>query len=177
VEVARAAQAVALQQPGVVRRVVGQLHDGRGVEALDQQAVLLVLRVGEGAAHDRHPARPQPRGRGVQQGAGSPAIVLALEGPEEAGRRLVQGRVRVVDHRLDAADRAARPPGQEERGVGVGEERVARLREQIPALPPQGRHEAGVAPVQPVGKIDELLVGAPRLGGDDLHRLSHGDPR
>ncbi len=168
IEILRLGEAEALEQPGVVRRVVRHSDHRRLVEALDQEAALLVGGVRRGTAHDLHATRGEPARGGGEQRVGDGAIVLALETAEEPDPVVVKLVVRVIDDRLDAAHRPAGAPGQEERAVSVAEERVASPVEQLAVLAPQRWHEVRTAPVKTVREVDELAPGLAFFGGDDL---------
>jgi hypothetical protein len=76
--------------------------------------------------------------------------------------------VRVIDDGLDAANRTAVTPREEERSLGVLEEWMARPVEQLAVVAPERRHEVGPLAVETVRKIDEL---APRPALLDRHNL------
>ena len=124
-QVLRLREAEALEQRGVVRWIVGHPDHRRLVEPLDEETAFLVGRVRRRAPHDVHPARGEPARGGFEQRARHGRIVLALEAAEESDPVAVKLVVRVVDDRLDAADRTAVAARQEERRVRMAEERVA----------------------------------------------------
>ena len=107
------AEAVVLQQPRVIGRVVGHHEGRRGVEAVDQQAHLVVQRrIGRPAeAVDALIGKPLPHG--VQQAVGHLLIVDALEEAEEAAALVVA----LVVPRLRMA--AIRPQTSRREGPGT----------------------------------------------------------
>src|SRR5262249_49013349 len=175
VEILGLGEAEALQQRGIVRWVVGHPDHRRLVEALDQEAALLVGGVRRGAPHDLHPGRGEPTGRGVEQGVSRLPIVVTFEAADGADPVVVELVVRVIDDRLDAPYRPTGATGQKERSVGVTEERVASPIEQLAVLAPQRWHEVWQLSVEAIRKVDELAPGLSVFGRNDLdrrHRLS-----
>src|SRR4029077_4179390 len=78
--------------------------------------------------------------------------------------------VRVIDDGLDAPDRAPVAARQEERRVGMVEERVAGPVEELTVLAPERGHEVGLPAVETVRKVDELAPGPALLDRHDLER-------
>ena len=168
-EVHRLAEAVALDQPLIVGRVVRHHDEGRAIEAADQQPDVVVDRQVLGPANQLHPFRAEERRRRVEERSRHLLAVDRLEQPEEAGLLAVARHVRVVHDRRDApGDVAARVAREEQLHVGVLEERVLRRIQEILPLHEQRRHPVRVSAIDGPGEADEMLL---LTGG--RYRLDH----
>ena len=105
-QVHRLAHPRLLQQPLVVGRVPRLVDHRAHVEALDQDAALVVHREVGGPDHLLAAALPQPRLCGVEQCLEDLAVLLELQEAEPAPLGVVLGVEGVVDLRGDPADHA-----------------------------------------------------------------------
>src|ERR1700759_2367401 len=96
------------------------------LEALDQDADLLVHVERERPDHPRRAAGAEPASGGVDQLLRDLDVVDRVEKSEEAGVVLVDALVFAIDLSRAAPNDATRAPGGEERGVAALEERVLR---------------------------------------------------
>src|SRR3954470_977916 len=161
-----------LEAPGVVRRVPRLLDQRLALEAVDQDAGLVVHREVHGAHHAVAPAGRVPGGRRVEQRGEHLGVVLELEEGEHPPRVVMGGVERVVELGRDPAHDAAGAAGQEQARVAVGEEGVLPAAEERVALDAQRGHPLRGGRVQPERKLDELPQVGPRPDGAHFHR--HG---
>jgi hypothetical protein len=85
---------------------------------------------------------------------GGRPVLLAGEHAEEGGRDAVLGIEARVGADDEAPDRCATSPGEEQRPLAVGEERMARIEERGP-LGEERRDEGRVASVDLPGEAEE----------------------
>ena len=146
---------------------------GPALEALDQQAALVVGGEVHRADHAVAPPLAQPGLGGREQGVRRPRWSSSHSKKPNRPQSLSWNSLKpAVDVRGDPPDRLAVAPGQEVLGLRVQEEGVV-LAVQMPlALRDQGRHPAGLVTIKPPGELDEAHQVALRAHWPDLH--GHG---
>ena len=173
VQVLGLAETVVFQQPRVIGRVVGHHEGGGGVEAVDQQAHLVVQRrIGRPAkAVDALIGKPLPHG--VQQAVGHLLIVDALEEAEETAALPVTLVVTPIQDGGDPAADLAAAKGQERLHPVPFVERVRPVSDQFLLVAAQRRNPVRVVAVQGPGKLQELSSFPP--GGNPFdNQFRHG---
>jgi len=113
IQIHRLAVAVALDERGIIARVVGHHHHGRFIEPVDQRAHLVVHGEVERPAHDLHALFPAPCFCSVEQRIGHGLVIDALEEAERAHQFVMDLVVPVVDDGADRADQLAVAPREE----------------------------------------------------------------
>ncbi len=153
----------------VVPRVLGSEDHRRVLEALDQQAALVVggERRRSDALLDALGVRP-PAG-GVEQGGGRLGVVEGLEEPDPRPRLVLELVELVVDARADATDGLAVPVGHPQRRVLVVVGRVFR-RDAVEHRDAQRWHPRGVVLEEPEREVDEPVPRHPAPDRFDLNR-------
>jgi hypothetical protein len=142
-------------------------HHRLGVEAVDQQADLLVDRQVERAQRPVAAAGLQPVLGGAEQQGEDRRVVLGGDHAEIAGlaRAFLGGQV--VDLGADPAHVAAAAHGQPHLHVGVLEERVGLRRQGRHPLVHQRHDPVGILGVEAVGQVDEPLQLGLGADGND----------
>ncbi len=145
----------ALDESGVVRRIV-RLERGRHrVEAVHQEPELLGAAVGVGSGDLRQPAFARPVLGGLQQRGGDLLVVGALEPAEEADVAVALDVPRVPGGG-DPAEYPAAVHRQEVLGLRFSVVRVVPGGHEAAGREGQGRHPARVVPVEGAGHGEEL---------------------
>ena len=172
--VLRLGEAVLLDAGGVIGEAMAHHHVGRRIEAIDEEAHLVVDRKAEGPLDAGHATRFQPLAGGVKQGGKHRRLVGRFEKAKLAGPVPMTFKTQMVDLGGDAAHRLAVTLGQEKLHLGVLEIRVFFGIEVFEALKIERRHPVGVISIDVEGHIEKgaLVV----LGGDgpDGDWICHG---
>ena len=132
------------------------------LEALDQDADLLVHVKRHRAHHPLHPAHGEPLRRGVDEHAPDLGVVDRVEEPEEPGLVIPQPQMLAIDLRRAAPDEAVALPGGEERDLGPLEEGVLLRVEAFLHVEIERGNPGGIAAEDFVGRANE--GGDPRAG-------------
>jgi hypothetical protein len=111
--------------------------------------------VGHRPTYDPHSTFTQPSGGTRQQRIGHYRIVFTLESAEESDLVVVEPIVSVVDNGLDAANGTSAALGEKKRRLGMAEERMAALVEQLTTLTAERGHEVRIVPMKTVWDVDE----------------------
>src|SRR6185369_7620711 len=117
-----------------IGRVVGYHQNRLAVEAVDQQADLLVDRQAERSGHPLHGLGAQPVLGRLEQGGEDRWIVLRHQAAEMASVVGVALEIGAVDLGSDAADHLAATAGEEESDLDMPEQRILLRREGLVAL-------------------------------------------
>ncbi len=158
IQVLRLAETVSLDEPRVVRRVVGHHERRRQVEPVDQQPELVVQRrIGRPAkAEDVPLGEPPPRR--VEQAVGRLLVVGALEEPEEPPPLSEALDVPAVQDRRDPPADLARPVGQKRLDLVPLVERMGAISHQFLLAAAQRGDPVRVVAVQRPRKRQECLL-------------------
>ena len=157
VQVLRLAEAVVLDQPRVVRRVVGHHERRRRIEAVDQQAQLVIQRrIGRPAQLvDVLVGEPLPHG--VEQPVGRFLIVAAIEEAEEAAAFVVVHDVALVENRRDPPADFVAAQGQKRLDRIPRVERMRLVADHLLLVGAQRRNPVRIAPIQRPRELQKLL--------------------
>ena len=148
----------------------GLLDHRLAVEALDQQAALVVHREVHRADHVVAPVRAQPRAAAASSSGGRMSGASSSSRKPNMPQRWPWKRVElVVVLGRDPAHDAPVALGQEQLRVAVREERVLAAHQEDPALQPQRGDPDPGARVQPVRELDELPSVPSRRDGTHDH--------
>ena len=167
IQVLGLAEAVVFDQPRVIRRVVGHHERRRRIEALDQQAQLVVQRRVGRPAQLVDALLGEPAAHGVEQAVGRLLIVDAVEETEEPAAFVVVDVVALVQNGGDPAADLPAAIGQERLDRVPRVEWVRLVADQLFLAAAQGRDPVRIAPVQLPRELEKLplLPG----GGDTLN--------
>ena len=157
VQILRLAEAVVLDQPLVVGRVVGHHERRRRVEPVDQQPQLVVQRRVGRPAETVDVLIVEPLPHGVEQPVGGFLIVDAVEESEESSAIVVMGDVSLVENRGDPPADLAVAIGQEGLARVPIVERVLPIVDHLLLAAPQRRDPVGIVAVERPRKVEKLF--------------------